>query len=381
MTTHKYRSNVQSANFFLLLVCIIVLISSGNLSAVGQAQKEVAEAETVKPKLRQPYCGLYCVYTAMKLAGKEVDFRELVKPEYLGSRKGSSLAELKKAVEDNGMYAESVAKLDSRVLEESLHPIILHVKSSAESKDYDHFELFLGTENGLAKLFNVPEPVRLVPFHELSPRWDGTGLIVSAEPIDLGVVFAPARRRLLLFMAVGIAVILILHWARQRLPLMTLVNSRSKLFGLSIVQAAGFGILALLCGMIYHFISDEGFLAHANATASIEQSHLDSFIPKIREQAVSKLLNTDTVFIDARLGRDFKAGHIDGAINVPVDICDKGRSAALGGIDKNAHVVVYCQSAGCKFANKLAIKLNSDGFSNLSIFKGGWNEWKAKEEK
>lgn len=366
---------------FLLFVCILAMFAVGKSAAADENKHKPAGATSVKRRTRHPHCGLYCLYTAMKLAGQKVDFRELVRPEYLGPRKGSSLAELKQAAKNNGLYAESVAKLNSRVLKESPDSIILHVKSSADSKDYDHFELFLGTENGQAKLFNPPEPPRIIPFHELAPRWDGNGLIVSAEPIDLGDIFASSRKRLILYMAVGIAMIAILHWAKRYQPLVTLVNSRSKLFGLSIVQAMGFGILALLCGMIYHFANDEGFLAHANATNSVQQAHIANFVPKISRKKVAKLLNSDTVIIDARLARNFDAGHIEGAINVPVDICNKGFSAALTGIDKNARIVVYCQSAGCPFAVKTTKRLKDNGFSNISIFKGGWNEWKTKENK
>ena len=365
----------------LLFVCVSLCLAGDKSDATGENKQNEVETTSVKPRSFRPHCGLYCIYTAMKLAGKEVDFRELVRPEYLSSRKGSSLAELKQAVRDNGLYAESVTKLNSRILKESSHPVILHVKSTADSKDYDHFELFLGTENGQAKLFNPPEPPRIIPFNELAPRWDGTGLIVSAEPIDLGTVFASARQRLLLYVVFGIATIVILHWAKQRRLLVTSVNSRSKLFGLSIVQTAGFVVIALLCGMVYHFANDEGFLAHANATTSVQQAHLGSFVPKISSKKVAKLINSDTVIIDARLARDFDAGHIEGAVNVPFDICDKGFSDALVDIDKNARIVVYCQSAGCPFALKTAKRLKDKGFSDISIFKGGWNEWNTKEDK
>jgi rhodanese-related sulfurtransferase len=359
---------------------VLGLTATGqSVASEGNTQKP-AETKSVKPGARQPYCGLYCLYIVMKMAGQRPDFRELVKPEYLSSRKGSSLADLKQAAEDNGLYAETAAKLNSNILKESPHPVILHVKSSADSKDYDHFELFLGTENGQAKIFNPPEPVRLVSFYELAPRWDGTGLIVSAEPIYLGTVFASARQRLLQYVVVGMAVIAIFHWARRRWPLVTLVNSRSKLFGLSIAQAAGFGILALLIGMVYHFANDEGFLAHANATTTIQQAHTGNFIPKVSKGKVERLLGTDTVFIDARFARDFKAGHMEGAISVPVDANDTERYKATAGIGKDAPIVIYCQSAGCNFAEKVTIKLKGDGFSNISIFKGGWNEWKAKKD-
>ncbi len=365
---------------FLLFVYVLSLITVGKPVIANENNQKPAEATSVKRQTRHPRCGLYCLYTAMKLADREVDFRELLKPGYIGSRKGSSLAELKQAAKDNEMYAESVAKLTSRVLRESPHPVILHVKSTADSKDYDHFELFLKTENGQAKLFNPPEPVRLVPFYELAPRWDGTGLIVSDKPIKLGALFGPAHKRFIIYAVIAIAIILTVHWGRKKWLSSEAIVSRYRPFGYSMAQSFGLVIIALLGGMVYHFANDEGFLAHANATASIEQAHIANFMPKIGVGQVRQLLNTDTVFVDARHAHDFEAGHLEGAINIPAKACGCLCNKALVSIDKKAQIVVYYQSAGSRFAEKVAVKLAADGFSNISIFKGGWNEWKAKND-
>ena len=316
----------------------------------------------------------------MRLAGKKIDIQQLIKPEYIGSMQGSSFKELKKAAEDNGMYAEPVANLTTMELRHLPYPIILHVKSEANSKDYDHFWLFLGTKNGQAQLFDPPEPVRLVPFRQLVPHWDGNGLIVSADPIDLGLIFAPARKRFIIYAMISIAIILIVRRGRHRWLSSLDTIAWHKLVGLSVAQNIGLAVAALLCGMVYHFTNDEGFLAHADATTSTQQAHLADFIPKVNKNKVKRLLNTDTVFIDARTAGDFKAGHIEGAINVPVNICDRGRRGALSTVPKDAQVVVYCQSAGCRFAQELAAKLLTDGFTNISIFKGGWNQWESETD-
>lgn len=155
---------------FLLFVFLLAMLAAGNLFSADETKRDAQGAGTSGRKLRTPFCGLYCLYAAMKLSGQEIGFTELLKPEYVGSRKGSSLAELQLAAEDYGMYAVSVNKLTTQGLRSSPYPIILHVKSTMDKEDYGHFELFLGTENGQARLFNPPEPVRSVPFHELAPR-------------------------------------------------------------------------------------------------------------------------------------------------------------------------------------------------------------------
>jgi rhodanese-related sulfurtransferase len=345
--------------------------------AADASKEEASGAAPRGQSAPHPHCGLYCVYTGLELTNQEVDFRELVKPEYIGSSKGSSMAELKDAAEDHGLYVVPANRLSSRELRNSPYPIILHVKSSLETQEYDHYELFLGTETGKAKLFNPPDPIKLVPFSKLAPRWDGNGLVVSAEPVDLDRVFGPGRKRLVLYMSVAIASIFALHLAKRRLP-EAMLNSRGKLFGLSIGQGAAFAIAALLCGMVYHFANDAGLLANADATAAIQQVHAGNFIPKIGERKVHRLLDSDTVFIDARFARDYKAGHLEEAISVPVDANDVELQKATTDIAKDARIVLYCQSAACKFAEKVAIRLIEDGYSNISIFKGGWAEWTAR---
>jgi len=339
-------------------------------------------ADITERKALDPYCGIYCLYALMKLNAIDIDPIELLKPEYIGSHKGSSLAELKKAAEDHGIYAAPVGKLTTRDLRQSPYPVILHVKSAPDSKQYNHYQLFLETQSGRAKLYDPPQPVSIVPFYDLAPRWDGTGLIVSTKPIKISAVFVPSRKRFVIYAAIAVAIIFGLRRARRRwMPSVDRI-SRRRLLGLSVVQGAALTIAALLCGMLYHFASDEGFLAHANAAASIQQAHQGNFIPKVSEKEIRRLLNVaDTVFIDARFSEDFEQGHLKSAINVPVNARDDERHKAMVNVPKNARIVVYCQTSGCGFAEDVAIKLISDGFSNTSIFKGDWQKLAAKSSK
>jgi rhodanese-related sulfurtransferase len=372
LVRHLYR------NIMLVTFAIIFLVTNTLYSADNKSNQTIAQ--TVSRKTFGNYCGLNCLYTIERMAGKKVEFIELIKPEYIGSSKGSSLADLKNAAEDNLLSAEPVGNLTSTVLRLCQYPVILHVKSDVTSKEYNHYILFLGMENGQAKIFDPPNPVNLVSFAEIAPLWDGNGLIVSTKPIDLSIVFAPARYRFIIYSFIVIAMILALHFAKRFVPA-TIFNTRLKRIGLSLGQTAGFVITAVFIGFVYHFVNDEGFLARANATSSIQEAHQGNFIPKISEAKVEQLLATDTIFIDARLARDFKAGHLDGALSVPVDSNDVYRNQVTANIAKDAKIVLYCQSSGCQFAEKVAENLISDGFTNISIYKGGWMDWSAKNSK
>ena len=367
----------RSHNYLYLLLFICVLLASIDRKVLGVDVNKQKPFKPASAKRTSPdhYCGLYCVYAATKLAGQEVSFRELVKPEYVSSNKGSSLVELKRAAEDGALYAEQMEKLTSKVLKNSSYPVILHVKSDTKKKEYNHYVLFLGVQDGQAIIFDPPSQVELVPFHELATRWDGNGLIVSVIQIDLGSIFWPVWKQLIIYTVIAVTFVLMVNWGKQQWQTSLYRISLPRFFGLSIVQSMGLLLVALLGGMSYHFINNEGFLAHANTTASIELAHLGNFIPKINKAKVAQLLNTKTVFVDARFEHDFEAGHLDGAINLPVNTSDENRQKLMASVAKGAHIVVYCQSDSCQFAEKVAIKLMSDGFYNVSLFRGGWRKW------
>ncbi|MHC4648309.1 MAG: cysteine peptidase family C39 domain-containing protein, partial [Planctomycetota bacterium] len=287
---------------FLLAVAILFAVTT----PTAAQQNRRPHSQKVKPY--PPYCGLRCLYAVLRFYDRPVEFAALLKPEYVGSRRGSSLAELKRAAEDYDLQARSVRNLTTRVMKEAPYLVILHVKSSMDKDFYDHFELFLGTKEGKAMIFDPPEPVRLVPFCELAPRWDGTGLIVSAEPIELNGFLAPSRYRFVAYAAVSLVLVLMVRRSRQRwLPRLVGI-SRLRSLELSVGQGVAFGFVALLGGMLYHFANDEGLLANAKAVASIQEAHLGNFIPKIGIRKVERMLKEDAVIIDARFARDCKKG-------------------------------------------------------------------------
>jgi rhodanese-related sulfurtransferase len=324
------------------------------------------------------YCGIYCLYAAMKYFDVEVEPNDLLKPEYIGSNEGSSLAELKKAAQDHGLFAEPVAKLTTKELRHSLYPIILHVKSSPAKKVYDHYELFLRNKDGRVCVYDPPQPVRAAPFYELAPRWDGTGLIVSNRPIDLGAVFAPARWRFMVWAAIALAAVLVVRWGRSRLlPPARFLPLRGRLT-VSVIEGVAVTAVAILAAFAYHLINEEGFLARGEATSDIQQAYQGSFVPKIGEREVRRLLalapygagltaGNKAVFVDARSPLDFQTGHLQGAVNIPENAPDEQRRAATANIDKNARIIVYCRSASCGFAQAVAVKLLDDGFTNVSV--------------
>jgi rhodanese-related sulfurtransferase len=352
--------------------CICLLL----LALMYTSTLHAAEEQSTK-KVKQstgPYCGLNCAYFILRLSGQQINFADILKPEYISSWEGSSLSELKKVIEDNGLVAEHINRLTTPILKELRIPIILHVKKEYSDKEYNHYVLFLGNKNDNAIIYDPPNPIETIPYFELAPRWNGTGLIVSADPINLGKILAPARKQFTFFAGAIIIAIVLVKIASIYLSGKVKNISIPAMLTFSVAQSAGLVMVALLIGVVYHFANDEGFLAHAGAVEPVVKASTGSFIPKVAAKDIEKIKDS-SVIIDARQTADYDAGHIDGAINIPTMLDAAGRNAKLGNTPKDSRVIIYCQSAGCPYAEKVASNLMEDGFANIVIYKGGWVDW------
>jgi rhodanese-related sulfurtransferase len=84
------------------------------------------------------------------------------------------------------------------------------------------------------------------------------------------------------------------------------------------------------------------------------------------------------ILIDAREPLEYREGHIPGAINVQATSFRKGRPEILDYLPQTERYLVYCSdSQHCTSAELLARRLGIYGFKNVSVFPGGFAEWKA----
>jgi rhodanese-related sulfurtransferase len=66
---------------------------------------------------------------------------------------------------------------------------------------------------------------------------------------------------------------------------------------------------------------------------------------------------------------------IAGSRWVPLDRV--GRETSAQNIDKNARIIVYCSGVSCPNSKDAGAKLATLGFTNVSVFEGGLEAWKA----
>ena len=118
-----------------------------------------------------------------------------------------------------------------------------------------------------------------------------------------------------------------------------------------------FGLLSmLLAGLLYHESRKAG--------------------PQISPQQLARLVNQeDALVLDVRPAKEFRAGHIVDAVNVPHDQLAKG----LEGMDKyqGRPVVVVCTMG--QHTSGAAKQLRGRGFESVYRLQGGIMEWTASQ--
>lgn len=83
------------------------------------------------------------------------------------------------------------------------------------------------------------------------------------------------------------------------------------------------------------------------------------------------------VFIDSRSREEFAAGHVPGALNIPLEESKQRLSGGDLPYPQERTLVVYCEGGDCQTSISLAKLIHDRGFRDTRIFRGGWTEWSA----
>src|SRR5688572_33139382 len=114
--------------FLTSITCRLVI---GTLAFVAVARPAIASLTTTEktsdPLEDDALCGIHALYNAAALLGVRVEYAELLRPEYIGSQEGSSMAELGRAASAIGLRSMAVEGMTVNDLRWSRWPIVLHV--------------------------------------------------------------------------------------------------------------------------------------------------------------------------------------------------------------------------------------------------------------
>jgi rhodanese-related sulfurtransferase/DNA-binding transcriptional ArsR family regulator len=97
----------------------------------------------------------------------------------------------------------------------------------------------------------------------------------------------------------------------------------------------------------------------------------DALEPLTRTELVERAARGDVIILDVRPAEEFAAGHIPGALSVPLDRLE----AALSRLPKRRQIVAYCRGPYCVLAPQAVERLGVKGFKARRL-EGGMPEWR-----
>jgi rhodanese-related sulfurtransferase/DNA-binding transcriptional ArsR family regulator len=140
-------------------------------------------------------------------------------------------------------------------------------------------------------------------------------------------------------------------------------------------------------GLYAHYrLADEGVFRTWQAVRALAESRLsevDGVVESYLEdrdaleavdatELLKRLSDGSVVVLDVRPEEEYRAGHISGAISVPVDALE----ATLQTLPKDREIVAYCRGPYCVFSDEAVALLRSRGYRAYRLHQG-LPDWRA----
>ena len=95
------------------------------------------------------------------------------------------------------------------------------------------------------------------------------------------------------------------------------------------------------------------------------------------EQFQSYVTGKKVLILDARPELFHRIGHVPGAIALPRDDFENyyKKNQTVLERDKAQPLIIYCSGSSCEDSGLTAATLKKLGYTHVSIFHGGWDEW------
>jgi rhodanese-related sulfurtransferase len=89
-------------------------------------------------------------------------------------------------------------------------------------------------------------------------------------------------------------------------------------------------------------------------------------------ELMERLSDEGVIVLDVRPEEEYRAGHIPGALSMPVD----GLEAALQALPKDREIVAYCRGPYCVFSDEAVVLLRARGYRARRL-RQGLPDWRA----
>ncbi|UCH22596.1 MAG: rhodanese-like domain-containing protein [Deltaproteobacteria bacterium] len=140
-------------------------------------------------------------------------------------------------------------------------------------------------------------------------------------------------------------------------------------------------IISVILAFIVNSLRTQGLPLFESAPRPLAQTNDHSTADSVMikeisiEEAIDGFTKGKFLFADARSEKEYKSGHIKGALNLPAGEFDDWVGSFLETTDPEANIITYCEGYYCTLAKELAQKLIMAGFENVYYLPDGWGNW------
>lgn len=139
---------------------------------------------------------------------------------------------------------------------------------------------------------------------------------------------------------------------------------------------------------VFYRLSDDAITTVLGGIRGVAERHLaeverivrenfdrrDSLTPVKRDQLLEMARSGEAMVIDVRPANEYEAGHIPGAINIPLETLPEH----LDKLPKEQEIVAYCRGPYCMLAFEAVERLRLSGYHARRL-EDGFPEWKAEQ--
>ncbi len=149
-----------------------------------------------------------------------------------------------------------------------------------------------------------------------------------------------------------------------------LVQSRKE--GTQVIYSLSDEKVSVLLADIRHVA--ERHLAEVERIVQDNFSSRDKLTPVRRDELLSLVKSGEAMVIDVRPSSEYDAGHIEGAVNIPLE----SLTQRLSKLPKDQEIVAYCRGPYCMMAFDAVDQLRQHGYRARRL-EDGFPEWKIDQ--
>jgi rhodanese-related sulfurtransferase len=141
-------------------------------------------------------------------------------------------------------------------------------------------------------------------------------------------------------------------------------------------QALVIGALGVLLGTAVHFPLVKRFARGDFRETFFSQADYPGIRLITIQEAEDLWAAGEVAFFDARGAGPYGEGHLPRARNLPEAASRNKFPADILELPRERTLVVYCEGGDCQSSLALAKSLHDEGFKDIRVMTGGWEEWK-----